>query len=102
MKDNCFFTEKSIKKKIKFVLVLCLVVGMFIGCSGSDDKFYTLQEAYVNGWLSVEELQSIAYYYQGNDDKTFVPIALNPRLLTSAVFISKNISVHTGIVLPFV
>ena len=83
MKDNCFFTKKSIKKKIKFVLVLCLVVGMFVGCSGSDGKFYTLQEAYVNGWLSVEELQSIAYYYQGNDDKTFVPIALNPKKLSA-------------------
>ena len=56
---------------------------MFIGCSGSDGKFYTLQEAYVNGWLSVEELQSIAYYYQGNDDKTFVPIALNPKKLSA-------------------
>ena len=48
-------------------LFLCLMVLISIfavalsGCS-SDGKFYTLQEAYDNGFLTKEDLEQIAYY----------------------------------------
>lgn len=74
-------------KRIKILAVVlalgALCMGVLSGCSGSDGEFYSLQEAYVNGWLSVEELQSIAYYYQGNEDESFVPIVLNPEKLSA-------------------
>ena len=86
MKHNGVFTKKGILTwRIRaFVLCLMIVLGlsMLAGCGGSNGEFYTLQEAYVHGWLSVEELQSIAYYYQGSEDGAFVPIALNPEKLS--------------------
>lgn len=48
------------------LLVLMLVCSSGIALVGCDDKlgnFYSLQEAYDNGWLTQENLQSIAYYY---------------------------------------
>ena len=87
MRDSHLSTKKSIQGQIKRVFVVCFAVilaaGILAGCGGSGGEFYTLREAYVNGWLSVEELQSIAYYYQGNEDESFVPIALNPEKLSA-------------------
>ena len=50
-------------------------------------KFYSLQEAYDNGWLTREELLSIAYYYHGrygNEeimDENYVPLPKTPETL---------------------
>ena len=50
-------------------------------------KFYSLQEAYDNGWLTREELLSIAYYYNGrygNEeimDENYTPLTKTPATL---------------------
>lgn len=89
MGNNCLFTKRGMTARIARGFILCLMIvlglGMLAGCGGSKGEFYTLQEAYVHGWLSVEELQSIAYYYQGSEDDAFVPIALNPEKLSVEV-----------------
>lgn len=41
-----------------------------------------METAYENGWLSIENLQSIAYYYQGNDDASFDPMPISPKNLS--------------------
>ena len=54
-------------------------------------KFYSLQEAYDNGWLTREELLSIAYYYQGkylNEElmpEDYLPITKNPEVLSEEI-----------------
>lgn len=67
MKVRRLFPRKSIKAQIDRVFILCLsvVLGvvMFVGC-GSDNngKFYTLQEAYINGWLTQNDIMEVCYY----------------------------------------
>lgn len=56
-------------KKIKiiaFLMVLILVVSatiLLVGCVKDRGDFYSLQEAYDNGWLTKEDLQTIANYH---------------------------------------
>ena len=50
--------------------------------------FYTLQEAYDKGWLMQADLENIAFYYRGSDDKSFVPSPKVPETLSEAT-ISK-------------
>lgn len=89
MGNNRLFMKRGIIAWIARAFILCLTIvsglGMLAGCGDGKGAFYTLQEAYVHGWLSVEELRSIAYYYQGGEDGAFVPIALNPEKLSAEV-----------------
>ena len=62
------------KKTVKIFLLLFVGILTIIGvagCNGDTNKeistgaFYSLQEAYDNGWLTQEDLKSIAYYQSG-------------------------------------
>ena len=72
--------------------VMCL--GLFFGCETArakekpTGKFYTLQDAYDQGLLTVDDLQSIAYYYYEDciahdhaECESFVPIPKKPLTL---------------------
>lgn len=53
-------------KKIKIIVVLILVVSasmLLVGCVQDRGDFYSLQEAYNNGWLTKEDLQTIANHH---------------------------------------
>ena len=55
------------KRFLATVLSICLAVltlFSFVGC-GVYGEFYNLDEAYNNGWITFEDLKSIAYYNQG-------------------------------------
>lgn len=47
----------------------------------SDNKFYSLQEAYANGWLTQEDLQSVAVYHHNNNIQ--YPESLNESIAKS-------------------
>ena len=59
------------KSKFKYYVLLVLIAVCFIfafsGCKDEEIKvsaeFYTLKEAYDNGWLDKSDLRNIAYYY---------------------------------------
>lgn len=63
-------------------------VCLFSGCNDSDEiygELYDLKEAYEAGWLTKEDLMSIAYYHnggrEGNEDlmaEDFEPIPKTP------------------------
>ena len=62
-------------KKLIALGVLCVIaLSCFSACDPkveiSKGAFYTLQEAYDNGWLTQEDLRSIAYYH--HDGKKIV------------------------------
>ena len=73
--------KKTLIKFICLIVVLIMCVGVMCACNKDDDfrnprngepeagKFYTLQQAYDNGWLSKGDLRNIASYY--NDGKDF-------------------------------
>lgn len=71
-----------IKKILTLGLVMIMGLGILSSCANNSGKFYTLEKAYTNGWLSIEELQSIAYYYHGSDDTSLKPIPLYPENLS--------------------
>ena len=63
-------------KKLKILAVVlalgALCMGMLSGCDNGKDgletgegTFYTLQKAYDEGYLTKEEIMSIAYYHNG-------------------------------------
>ncbi|MCL2798334.1 MAG: hypothetical protein FWD58_09835 [Firmicutes bacterium] len=59
-------------KKLIALGVLCVIaLSCFSACDPkveiSKGAFYTLQEAYDNGWLTQEDLRSIAYYHNGGE-----------------------------------
>ena len=87
------------KRLLAFLLTLITLgcLGL-IGCKKRQaiGKFYTLQEAYEQGFLSENDLKSIAYYNNGgrenNEDKIgedFVPQPLNPKTIPDDI--QKNI-----------
>jgi len=63
------------KRFLAMLLMGCLAVltlFSFVGCGEKEPQvtvspakgiFYTLEEAYENGWLTKKDLKSIAYYY---------------------------------------
>ncbi len=64
------------KKAICILIIILLGTSIMFGCSNNNSKnenenyvgeFYTLQEAYDNGILSVEDLHSIAYYHNATE-----------------------------------
>jgi len=72
------------QKKILIIgVTLMICLGFFSGCTSIKGSFYSLQEAYDNGWLTQEDLQSLAYYYNvGSNDESFVPKPKNPESLS--------------------
>lgn len=61
----------------------------------SAGKFYTLQEAYDNGWLKQEDLMSIAYYHNGgrphNEEimsEIYKPVDKFPKSLSKGMDLS--------------
>ena len=88
----------KIRKSLIVGVVLIMCVGILCACNNGDDfrnpingepkagEFYTLQEAFDNGWLSRYQLKSIAYHHAQvhSDPKlygNFKPIAINPQNL---------------------
>ncbi len=46
--------------------MLCMLAGILAGCAPeASGDFYSLQEAYEAGYLTKEEIMSIAYYHNG-------------------------------------
>ena len=45
--------------------IMLLCVGVLSGCAKDEGAFYTLQGAYNAGYLTKEEIMSIAYYHNG-------------------------------------
>ena len=83
-------------KVICLCVVIIMCVSIFCACNNDDDyrnprngepeagEFYTLQEAYDNGWLSKGDLRNIAYYYAGDGQrKGFKPTPKNPETLSA-------------------
>lgn len=73
----------------KFILGLVLVLLFSALCTGCNapGAFYSLDEAYDNGWLTQENLKNIAYYYNSysapdlEPDDTFIPEPIDPNQL---------------------
>lgn len=62
---------KKFKLLIGVLLTAALVfsagLGTLVGCAdgGIDGKFYTLQEAYANNWLTKDDIMEVCYYRFG-------------------------------------
>lgn len=59
------------KKSALLLCVLMLVIclgGLLYGCNNDEGQLYTLEQAYEQGWLSVEDLQQIADGWNGTTD----------------------------------
>ena len=88
------------RKTRSFMLVVLLIsflagIIMALGIAGCDKNieieekpFYTLEEAYSYGWLTKEDLKSIAYYLnggRGNNEElmseTYQPLPKTPEAL---------------------
>ena len=68
--------------RLAAVLAAALLCCGMAGCAPqATGAFYTLEEAYEAGFLTREDLMSIAYYHQGSEDETFSPIPLCPETL---------------------
>ena len=80
------------------VLIICLtgLALIMTACNNDDDfrnprngepeagEFYTLQQAYDNGWLSKGDLRNIAYHKTGDGQrKGFKPTPKNPETLSA-------------------
>ena len=93
-------------KKIKIALIaLFLGIAMVFGVAGCNKEpakspkeeetmgtFYTLQEAYDNGWLTKADLMSIAYYHNGGQiyneeimSEDYEPAPKTPEILSKNV-----------------
>jgi len=52
------------KKLFSLGVILAMALSLFSACEPeSKGAFYSLQQAYDNGWLTQEDLRSIAYYH---------------------------------------
>ena len=62
--------ERNYEKTFKFLLVPVCLLLCAVGCGKNDEKledgkFYTVTEAYEKGYLTREQVMSIAYYHNG-------------------------------------
>ena len=72
------------KKLIILGLMLAMILSFAACAPQKKGEFYTLQEAYDQGLLTVDDLKNIAYYQNGESpDENFVPTAKNPEILSS-------------------
>lgn len=88
----------QIRKWLAGVLSLALCAGVFAGCDvGSDNfgkisgAFYTMEEAYEAGYLTREDLMSIAYYHNGGREynencmpESYQPAPMQPEEIDMA------------------
>lgn len=72
----------------KLMVAICVIVILCSiamgGCDNREPKgeFYTLQQGYNNGLITIEELQTIAYYNSNGNDCSFItPIPKDPESL---------------------
>ena len=72
----------------KFMVALCIIVILcsmvMVGCDNREPKgeFYTLQQGYDNGLITIEELQTIAYYHSNGHNCSYItPIPKDPESL---------------------
>ena len=79
------------RKLICFGVMLVMCLGLFFGCETASGegkptgKFYTLQEAYDQGLLTVDDLQSIANYFNNNITPTdTINVAIEKAILETA------------------
>jgi hypothetical protein len=86
MVANIIKRRINMQKKLCIGLILIMSFILLCGCTDEVEKkgdFYTLQEAYDQGLLTKDALESIAYYQNGgSDDENFVPIPKNPEELS--------------------
>ena len=89
--------KKNLIKLICLCLALVTCVGILCACNKNDDsfrnprndepeagEFYTLQQAYDNGWLSKGDLRNIAYHKTGDGQrKGFTPTPKAPETLSA-------------------
>lgn len=73
--------------KMMVILIIVAVISLsIVACVDKEEAkgvFYSLQEAYDNGILTVEDLQNIAYYQNGENNETdFVPLPKDPAHLS--------------------
>ena len=87
-----------IQKWLTGVLSLAVCAGVFAGCDvGSDNfgkisgAFYTVEEAYEAGYLTREDLMSIAYYHNGGREynencmpESYQPAPMQPEEIDTA------------------
>ena len=71
---------------MKRVLMMCFVLAIafvIVGCNNEkkDGNFYTLREAYDKGLLLKEDLENIAYYYNGFEISNYNPIPKTPAVI---------------------
>ncbi|MCH5148830.1 MAG: hypothetical protein J1G05_05675 [Clostridiales bacterium] len=68
----------------------CIILFAFVACKENEDEeervqstVCSLEEAYESGFISKDDLRSIAYYYNSEEAATdFVPIPKNPESLS--------------------
>lgn len=74
----------KVKKYIS--ILLCLFSSSSLsGCNNYIGDFYTLTDAYNNGYITREDLLNIAYYYNDMtnvNDEAFVPIEISQNDLS--------------------
>ncbi len=82
------------KKLLSFLLVPVCLLLCAVGCGKNDEKledgkFYTVTEAYESGYLTREQVMSIAYYHNGgrehNEDimsESYQPLPKAPEKLS--------------------
>lgn len=74
---------KIIHVMILLIMVIVSVLAM-VGCNNLEPKgeFYTLQQGYDNGLITIEELQTIAYYHSNGHNCSYItPISKDPESL---------------------
>ncbi len=79
------------KRLAWMALLLGFVAAVAVGCGTPKGKLYTLQEAYDSGWLTKDDLMSIAYYHNGgrehNEDimtEDYAPQPKTPEAIDKA------------------
>lgn len=83
---------KKILIILSAILAAVLLCCGIVGCTSQPDgTFYSLDEAYTNGWLSQDDLKNIAYYYHTQHgetehiDESFTPTPKTPETLSEEV-----------------
>lgn len=75
------------KKSVIVGVIIVMCIGIFAGCGPKKrGEFISLQEAYEQELLTIDDLKSIAYYQNnGSDDDNFVPVPKKPEKLSSTI-----------------
>ena len=83
--------KKLLSVLLALISATCIAFA-FGGCGKGDIEagtFYTVTEAYENGWLTREEVMSIAYYHNGGNrynedimDENYTPLPKTPKVLS--------------------